>query len=103
MSEYVYGLRKNTRRHPVYGEVGVLYFLHKPAHRHDRHGQRMDSMREGKVRKYWEGRPMPAYVMHDKGTTVYRYHGGCLWCDYDEGALVEVSPDPVTAEARVGA
>ena len=85
MSVYIYALRKNTIQHPEHGEVGVLYFLHKPASWRDPRGERADRMREGRVRSLWKGRTVPSVVVLESNPdTFYAYAGGPLWADCNE-------------------
>lgn len=93
MGTYIYGLRKNTIKHPVHGEVGVLYFLHKPASWKDPRGERTDAMREGRVRSLWKRRTIPKVVVMDSDPTVfYAYAGGCLWNDFYTNVRTPLPP-----------
>lgn len=100
MGTYVYALRTKTRPHPTYGQVGVLYFLHKPAGWRDTRGERMDAMRLGRVKSLWKNRTIPQYVVYDRDTEmkrVFRYTGGCYWYDCDEHEMVLCS-DTVSSQ-----
>lgn len=90
MGIYVYGLRKNTVQHPVFGEVGVFRFLHKPAPWHWPKAGSQDRMREGKVLSLWKNRTIPEYVMReDEPEVIYRYTGKSpVWFDSNEKAIV---------------
>lgn len=82
MGTYIYALRKKTIKDQKHGEVGVLYFLHKPASWRDPKGERADKMREGRVRSLWKGRDIPKWVVFENAPDIfYTYDGGPLWAD----------------------
>ena len=104
MGTYIYGLTKRTKKDPVYGDVHILNFLHKPcAWGANERWIRAEERREQGYRDRWFGETIPKYVCFDgtgrtkdgRLTTVMEYRGGALWNDNNEHLMTYVRMDGV--------
>lgn len=92
MGIYIYGIKKRTRKHPFWGEVGVLRFIHKPAgYWADERSIKADRRRENYYIKAWQGKELPKVVCYeedDKMERLHFYFGGPTWVDADESSCI---------------
>jgi hypothetical protein len=94
MGIYVYGLKKKTRQHPVYGEVGVLHYIYKPFWSPTPEQERWEAQKEAYYEKNWANRSIPRYVVFegDKEFKDVRYYrGGATWSDGDENRCIPMT------------
>jgi hypothetical protein len=88
MGIYAYGLSSRTKTHPLFGEVGIIRFIHKPAPLFaDDEWVKQDEKREQYYKNIWEYKDIPKFVIHagDKDfSTLSFYRGGAVWYDCDE-------------------
>ena len=93
MGIYVYGLKKNTRQHPVYGELGVLTYIYKPFWSPTPEQERWENNKDAYYKKNWENRQIPRYVVFEgdkKCESVYLYSGGAVFSDCDEHLCISI-------------
>lgn len=94
MGIYIYGLKKATRQHPVYGEVGVLKFIYKPYWSPDAEQERWEAQKDAYYQKNWYGRTIPKYVVFEGDKDfkeVMCYSGGATWADCDEHLAIPMT------------
>jgi hypothetical protein len=92
MGIYAYGLSARTKKHLLFGEVGVLRFLHKPAPLFaEEKWVKEDEKREAYYRGVWKGRTIPKFVVYEKDgdfSSLSFYRGGAVWFDCDENLCI---------------
>lgn len=91
MGIYVYGLKKKTRTHPVFGEVGVLHYIYKPYIRSTPEQEKWENDKDAYYRSNWENREVPRYVVFEDDKEfeeVHLYSGGATWADCNENLCV---------------
>jgi hypothetical protein len=94
MGIYVYGLKKATRQHPVYGEVGVLRFIYKPYWSPTVEQEKWVAQKENYYENNWANRQIPRYVVFEGDKDfkeVHLYRGGATWSDGNELACIPMS------------
>jgi hypothetical protein len=91
MGIYIYGLSSRTKQHHLFGEVGIIRFLHKPAPLFaDEKWVKADEKQKQYYRDIWEGRTIPKFVVYAGDTdfsSLSFYRGGAVWNDANEHLL----------------
>jgi len=99
MGTYIYGLTKRIKHDPVYGDVYVLKFLHKPwGWNAPEKYLRAEERREQAYHNRWAGQTIPKYVCFDSTkrdtngrlTEVLEYTGGAVWADHNEHRVTRI-------------